>query len=117
MVIGAAPLLTGKELVGRLLPPVLFEHSDGACVDRHDAASPGLGCPLDALPIDEGRRAGDGDLAGVEVDIRPSEVEQFAATSARVGHELEEGEQPVLPSHGLEGSQLLGGRGRWPGMA
>jgi hypothetical protein len=30
---------------------------------------------------------------------------------------MEEGEQPVLPSHGQEGSQLLGGRGRWPGMA
>jgi len=67
-----------------------------------------LDCALDALPGDNGGRAGDEDLRVVQVDIAPAEIEQFAATGAGECREAVEGEQAVLPCGFKEHPELAG---------
>jgi len=58
------------ELLGSLVLLALAE--DGGCfvVDGDDTRAAALGGPVDTLAADDGRRSGDGDLLGVEVDAR-----------------------------------------------
>ena len=53
---------------------------------------PLLVVPSMRWPPDDGGRARDADLAQVQVDVPPAEVEQFAATGAGVCGEAVEGE-------------------------
>jgi hypothetical protein len=59
------------QLLGGLVGPAQAQDGDGFIVDGDHARPAALGRPVDTLASDHGRRSGDGDLLGVEVDVRP----------------------------------------------
>jgi hypothetical protein len=63
---------------------VISKYLHGAGVDADGAGPAVLGRSLNALARDDGSRAGDADLAVIQVDMVPAEVEQFAAPGAGV---------------------------------
>jgi hypothetical protein len=71
---------------------VISKYLHGFGVDTDGAGPAALGRSLDALPLDDGGRASDADLAQVQVDVPPAEVEKFAATGTGVRGEAVEGE-------------------------
>ncbi|MGW4791144.1 hypothetical protein ACWEPC_01840 [Nonomuraea sp. NPDC004297] len=56
---------------------------------------PLLVVPSTRWPATTPTEALDGDALAVEVDVSPAEVEQFSATSAGVGGQMEEGVEAV----------------------
>ena len=85
VIVAAPPLGTYFQPLLGLALAVISEHLHGAGVDADDAGSAALSGSLDALPSDDGGRAGDADLGEVQVDVVPAEVEQLAATGAGIG--------------------------------
>ena len=67
------------QLLGGLVSVALAQDGDGFVIYGYDACPATLGRAVDALASDHGRRSGDGDLLGVEIDVSPAEVEQLAA--------------------------------------
>src|SRR5215471_12049048 len=96
VILGAAPFRADSQSFLSLTLAVISEHLHGLGIDADCSGPAALGCSLDALPGDDGSRAGDADLPEVEVDVAPAEVEQFAATGAGIGSEAVEGEQAML---------------------
>lgn len=92
VVVGAAPFGTYSQPLLGLALAVISKYLHGFGVDADGAGPAALGRSLDALPPDDGGRARDADLAQVQVDVPPAEVEQFAATGAGVCGEAVEGE-------------------------
>jgi hypothetical protein len=86
------PLWTYSQPLLGLPLAVISKYLHGFGVDADGAGPAALGRSLDALPPDDGGRARDADLAQVQVDVPPAEVEQFAATGAGVCGEAVEGE-------------------------
>jgi hypothetical protein len=109
VVSGTAPRWADLEPVLGLVLAVISEDLDGFSVDADGTGPPAFGGSLDALPGDECGRTGDADLTMVEVDVPPSEVEQFTAPGSGVRSETVEGEQPVLFG-GLKERPMLAGR-------
>ena len=108
VVVGAAPLGAYSQPFPGLALAVISKYLHGFGVDADGAGPAALGRSFDALPPDDGDRARDADLAQVQVDVVPAEVEQFAATGASVCGQAVEGEQPVLPGGVEEGPELGG---------
>jgi len=69
----------------------VMEKAFGGCGDRHEAVGlRRLGLRDDQGPVDAGRGATDAQDPSVEVDVRPSERESFAAAQPGVDEQLEQ---------------------------
>ncbi len=89
---GPAPGVARLELLSGLVGPALAQDGHGLVVDGDDAGPAVLGRAVDALAADDGRRASNGDLLAVQVDVLPPQVEQLAAACPGVGGDMEERE-------------------------
>src|SRR5690606_19148284 len=107
VVVAAPPIRADLELVGCLHRALAAEDRDGAVVEADDALPAALGGPFHALTGYERRRASDDELLGIEVHIRPAEVEEFAATGAGIGGQVEEGPEAVIAGVMKERLELL----------
>ena len=92
VVVGAAPLGTYFQPFPCLALAVISEYLHGVGIDADGAGPAALGRSLNALARDDGSRAGNADLAVIQVDVVPAEVEQFTAPGAGVRGEAVEGE-------------------------